>query len=139
MAQENLVQEGVDRIGDAVRSIDDEFQRVQKRIRTQRRNIEKQLNEGRRSFEKRTRKQAKRVRAELRKSPYIKRAQRIQKDASRALEDAVERVLGTFQIASKADVDRIDRKLTQLNRKLRELEKARKSNGSVSTHSSASA
>ena len=129
MAQENLVQESVDRING-------EFERVQKRIRAQRRSFEKQIADSRKSFEKRTRKQAKRFRSELRKSPTVKRAQRLQRQASRRVEDAVDRVLGIFQIASKSDVDRIDRKLNQISRKLKEIEKARRTNG-ASSHTAA--
>ena len=61
----------------------------------------------------------------------MKRAESIADDASRQLEQGVDRILATFQIASRSDLDRIDRKLGKINRKLREIEKAGKTNGSA--------
>jgi hypothetical protein len=37
--------------------------------------------------------------------------------------------LGALQIASKSDVQRMERKLNQLGRKLKELERTRRTNG----------
>ena len=45
------------------------------------------------------------------------------------IESRVERALGVFQIASKGDVHRLDKKLSQISKKLKDLEKARRSNG----------
>ena len=45
------------------------------------------------------------------------------KDAAKQYESGIEAFLSALQIASKSDVQRIDRKISQLNRKLREMEK----------------
>ena len=48
----------------------------------------------------------------------------------------VDRVLGALQIATKNDLDRIDRKLTVLTRKLKELDRGgRRGNGNAETAS----
>ena len=133
MEEQSFVQDGVDRFNDAVRSLDAEFQRVQKQLRSRRRSFEKRITGGRRDFERRTRKQVKRLRTELRKNPVVKRAQSLQDDVSRQIEDSVDRLLGVLQIASKNDFERLDRKLSQLNRKLKELERARRGNGEVAS------
>jgi polyhydroxyalkanoate synthesis regulator phasin len=126
MAEASFVQDGVDRVREAVDSIDGEFQRVQKRIQAQRKSFEKRINKQRSEIEKRTRKEVKRLQTEIRKNPVVKRAQTIADDATRQVEQGVERFLGTFQIASKSDVQRIDRKLTQLKRQLKALETRKK-------------
>jgi len=133
--QANFVQEGVDRGREAVSSIENDFQRVQKRVEKQlnarRKAIEKQVKARRKNFEKRTQKQVRRIRTELKKNPYVKRAQGVVNDATRQWEQGVDTVLGALQVASRRDVDRIDRKLNQINRKLRDLEKAKGGNGAA--------
>ncbi len=130
--QASFVQEGVDRVNGAFRTLDEEFDRIQKRIQSRRKSIEKQLTTGRRGLEKRTRKQVRRLRTELRKNPVLKRAESLRADAAKQIESGVESVLSAFQIASKSDLTRIDRKISQLTRKLKELDSARRSNGSAS-------
>ena len=127
--QVNIVQEGVDRFNAAFERIDDERLRLQKQLQSRRKSFEKQITSGRRDFEKRTRKQVKRLRTELRRYPVVKRVERLQADARRQIETGVDRFLGTFQIASKSDLDRIDRKLDRISRKLKDFEQPRRSNG----------
>ena len=136
-----------DRIESARGRIDDEIGRVQKRIQARRKQLEKQINTGRKSvekqintgrksfekqltssrksFEKQTRKQVK----DLRRSPVVQEVERIGGEVNRQLEGVFERLLGVLQIASKTDVDRIDRKLTKLNKRLKDMERSRKTNG----------
>jgi hypothetical protein len=139
----SFVQEGLDRVSDAYRSLDERVQRFQRELRARRKLWEKQLGSGRKSLEKqvlsgrrrlerRTRKQW----AEIKRSELVKRAQSLQRDARGQLESTLSGVLGWFQIASKNDLDRLDRKLGQIHRKLRELEgtrRPRRSNGSAAT------
>jgi hypothetical protein len=123
MEQTNFVNESVDRVTSVFRSLDGELRRVQKQLQSRRKSFEKQLASGRRDIEKQTRKQLKRLQGELRKSPLIKRAQTLRGEATSQIDSAVERVLGALQIATKNDLDRIDRKLSVLTRKLKELDR----------------
>ncbi len=116
--QVSLVQEGVDRLNDAFHSIDHEFQRVQKELTTRRRSVEK-----------RTRKELNRLQSELKKSPLVKRAKSLRKDLTKEVEASMDSFLGLIRVASKSDVERIDKKLATLNRHLKAVEKARKTNG----------
>jgi chromosome segregation ATPase len=132
MAEASIVQDGIDRFRDAFGSIEDEMERVQKRLRTRRRKLEKQLSANRKDIEKRIdsgrkdiEKRTKKLRTEVRKSDTFKRLESIRKDAEKRYEDGVETVLKALQIASKSDVQRIDRKISQLNKKLKEMEKAK--------------
>lgn len=132
MAQEaSIVQDGIDRFRDAFGNLEDEFERVQRQLRARRRKIEKQLAANRRGLEKRVEsgrkdleKRTRKLRAEVRKSPTFKRLESLRKDAARRYEEGVETFLNALQIASKSDVQRIDRKISQLHRKLKEMEKA---------------
>ena len=118
--------------GSAVENLEREFGRLRKQIRSQGRSLEKRLEKGRRQIEKsrreletRGRKQVKSLLEDLRKQPVVKRAQALRKDAGKQIESGVENVLSLFQIASKRDVARIDRKLRTLDKKLAGLEQAK--------------
>jgi hypothetical protein len=117
----SIVQEGVDRVRAAFGSIEDEFGRVQRRVRARRRDLEKQLKSGRKDLEKRTRK----LRSEVLGSPALKRLDSLRKDVQQQLTDTADNLLRLLQIASRSDVERIDRKLSQISRKLREIEETR--------------
>jgi len=126
MAQQaNIVQEGVDRFRDAFGSVEGEFDRIQKQLQARRKSLEKQLNSSRRDIDKRARK----VRADIRRSSTMKQIDRWRKDATKQLEQGVDNILGALKIASKTDVQRIDRKISQLTRKMKEIERRKRSNG----------
>jgi len=136
MAQQaNLMQEGVDRINEALRSIDDEFQRVQKDLKGRRQTIEKRIQKRRKSIEKQTRKEVGRLRSEFDKNPLVRRARTLQKDVNKQVEASVDNLLGLFQIASKSDMERIDRKLSALGRRIKEIEKVRETPEKTSAQS----
>ena len=120
MAQQtSIVDEGVDRFNEAFESLDKEFQRLQKEFQSQRK-----------SFEKRTRKQVKQMRRDFDKSTVAKRVRSLRSDVTKQIERGVDDVLGALQIASKSDLQRIDRKLGRIDKKLKQLEKLKSSNGS---------
>jgi hypothetical protein len=121
--QTSFVNESVDRAKSAFRSIDGELRRVQKQLQARRRTFEKQLSSGRKDIERQTRKQVKRLQAELRRSPLLRRAQTLRADATQQIDNVVDRVLSALSIATKNDLDRIDRKLTVLARRLKELDR----------------
>lgn len=123
--QIHFVQDGIDRFRDALGSVDHELERAQKRLLVQRRVLEKRFNAGRRDFDKRTRK----FRGELQKSATAQWIDALRKDASKEFERRIDGVLEMLQIATKRDVKRIDRKITQLGRKLKNIERARGANG----------
>jgi len=136
MAQQaNFVQDGVDRLREAVSSIEGDLERMQDRVQeeftTRRKSIEKQVSSSRKNFEKKTQKQVKRLRSELRKNTYVKRAQGVVDDATKQFEQGVDNILAVLNVASKQDLSRIDRKLNQINKKLRDLEKSKQGNGAA--------
>jgi hypothetical protein len=130
--QASFVREGFERVSSAFERIPDELQRVQREIQKRRKSFERQLAGSRRDFgkrtrelEKRTRRQVERVRAEIRRLPLARRVDRLRTEAEKALERGMDAFLGVLQIASKSDLDRIDKKLGQMSRRLKEMERGR--------------
>jgi len=116
MAEDETLSEATEsRINEAVQFVDDEFQRVQKELSARRKSLEKEFASKRKTVEKRTRKELKRIQSELKKNP---------------VETRVDSLLGLMQVASRSDVQRINKKLTTLNRRLKAIEESRKTNGS---------
>ena len=120
--QVSFFQDGVDRVRETVDSIEYELTRrrksLEKDLRTRRRTLERRLSGSRRDLEKRTRK----LRKDLQKNETLQQVESLRQRASAEIEQRVDDVLSLFQIASKSDVQRIDRKLSQLNRRLRDLD-----------------
>ncbi len=130
MDQANLVQEGVERIQDAVRTVERELGRLGRRATTRRRRLERELSTRRRNLERQIQRRYRSLVREVQRLPAVKRAEALQRDVSRQVETLqkdierqVEGLLAALNIASRSDVQRLDRKLGQLHKKLRELEK----------------
>jgi hypothetical protein len=86
--------------------------------------LQKQLKSGRRDLEQRIEKSRKQLISDVQKNPAFKRAVALRKDAERQIETGVENMLSAFQIASKRDVSRIDRRLKTINKKRTDMEKS---------------
>lgn len=127
--QASLVQEGVERFNEAWRSAGEEVQRLQKQLQHRRHSLEKQITARRKRIEKQTRRRVSRARTELERNPWVKRAQSLRDEAWKRLERGLDGTLGNLRIASRRDVERIERRITQLNRRIKEIEQARRSNG----------
>jgi len=112
MAQANIIQDGLDRFETVVKSVERDFRRLQK-----------QADRRRKELEKRAGRQVKRLQTELRNNPLLRRADTLRADAGRVVEERVESLLGTLRIASHAEVERLERKVGQLSRKVRQLER----------------
>ncbi len=134
-----IIQDGVDRFREAYGSLEDEVQRVQKELRIRRKKLEKRFETGRKDIEKRFSTQRKQIekrteklRTGIEKNPAVKRLDALRKDATKQIEQRVSGVLGALQIASKSDLQRIDRKISQISKKLKEMDRSKRSNGSAS-------
>jgi phage shock protein A len=108
----NIFEDGIDRVQSAWTSVEDEFEKLQKRVEKRRKR-----------FEKETEKQVK----WLRKTPLAKRVESFREDATRQLEANFENFLGLLPVASQSRVKRLERRVSQLTRKLNALEKAQTS------------
>ena len=134
MEEHQTVSEARDsRINEAVQFVDDEFQRVQKELSVRRKSLEKEFETKKKTVEKRTRKELKRIQKELKKNPIVKRADEVRKDVTKQVETRLESILRLMQVASRSDVQRINKKLTTLNRRLKAIEDSRNPTSTTQT------
>jgi hypothetical protein len=132
MAEHQIASEAREsRINEAVQFVDDEFQRVQKELSARRKSLEKEFASKRKTVEKRTRKELKRIQSEFKKNPLVKRADAVRKDVTKQVETGVDGLLELIQVASRSDVQRINKKLTTLNRRLKAIEESHKTDSST--------
>src|SRR5215510_9828533 len=137
---QGILEEGRERFEGALKDMERDWKRLQKRA-----------DQGRKQFEQRAQRQVKRIQSELRKSPLVKRAEEqrrvlerrarklsqellnspavkraesLRKQAESRLEDQLTSLFGLLRIATTSEISRLERKVDQLNRKLRELEKS---------------
>jgi DNA repair ATPase RecN len=148
----SLFQDGVERVRDAYDSLSPQIQRVQRELRARRKKIEKRFETGRKDIEKRIASQRKdlekrfetqrkqiekrtqKLRSELEKNPAVKRLETLRKDAAKQFEQGVTGVLNRLQIASTSDLQKIDRKISLINKQVKEMGQRRKrSNGAATT------
>ena len=97
------------RLREAVGSLEDEVERLQGEFRTRQEDFEKR---------------AEKLRTEIRDSNAVKQLEELRERATRQVEEKLGDLLASLKIASKDDVRRIDRRLRQLNRKLKDLDKS---------------
>ena len=81
------------------------------------------LDPRRRLIEKRAQKELGRIQKQIQKQPLVIRAEALRAGATERIEGAVTTFLDVLPIATKADIGRIDRKVSALGRKLKEMEK----------------
>ena len=123
-ATANLLDEGLDRVQTAWKSMEQEVQKVQK-----------QFEDRGADFNKRAEKQIKRFQKDLEEYPGIKRARALGDDIKKEIDERMNWVseqvdtsltslLGGLQIASQTEIDKLDRKLNRINRRLKALDKA---------------
>jgi hypothetical protein len=121
MAEASFIQEGVGRVQSALKSLDKEYRRIQKQADARLRRVEK-----------RAERQIKRLRAGIQRSPLAKRAEDVRRrveearsEAQSVFEGRLEAMLGTLKIATRTEMEKLERKVALQNRKLHELEGAK--------------
>jgi polyhydroxyalkanoate synthesis regulator phasin len=136
---QGILEEGRERFEGALKDMERDWKRLQKRA-----------DQGRKQFEQQAQRQVKKIQTGLRKNPLVKRAEEqrkqlerrarklgnelrnstavkraesLRKDAETRFEEQLQSLFGLLRIASASEVTRLERKVDQLGRKLRELEK----------------
>ena len=113
-ARKNIIDESIDQIRETVDNVNSEFEKLQKRAR---KNV-KQL-------ETRYQRNAKKAQTRFNKLPAVKRVEKIRKDVRKQVDSNVDRFMSMLPVATDSDIKKINRKLNQINRKLKELENAK--------------
>ena len=103
---------GFDRFNDALRNLDEQLQELRDRFE----------DNGRR-FRDEFRKRTDRLDSQLRKSPLYRRADRVRKDIEGQVERTREQVYDAIGLASKSEIEKINKKLSTISKKLNDLAK----------------
>jgi Skp family chaperone for outer membrane proteins len=117
-----FVDEGRERVQAAFQNVEGEFQKIQKDFEARTKKLNKQAGKRVKKFQK-----------EIRKNTVVKRAEAWRKDVNKQIntqtkrfeknvESGLQTVLGTFQIASRGEVDKLDKKLNRINLRLKALD-----------------
>jgi len=121
MAEATFIQEGVGRVQSALKSLDKEYRRIQKQADVRLRKVEK-----------RAERQIKHLQAGFLRSPLAKRAEDVRRRVEEARSEAqsvltgrFESMLGALKIATRTEIEKLERKVALLNSKLHELERAK--------------
>lgn len=107
-----------DRFNEALRGLDDQFH-----------DMREQFDERRQSLERDVRQRAEEVQTQVRKSSLYKRATRARRDWEEQVDRTRTSLYDVFGLATKSEVDRLNRKLNTISRKLNDLTKEFKREG----------
>lgn len=100
----------IDRLSEALRGLDDHVQDLRGRVSDRRRRLEGEL-----------RKRAGHLETQVRKSPLYRRAERARRDLESQIDRVRAGVYDAAGIASKTEVEKLNRKLNSISRRLNEL------------------
>jgi hypothetical protein len=101
-----------DRFNDALRGLDDQLQELRERFDERRDSIRSEI-----------RKQTDRIETQLRKSALYRRAEEVGKDLVDQVDQARSQLYDVIGVASKSEVDKINKKLSAISKKLNDLAK----------------
>ncbi len=143
----SIIDENVERLQDTFKNIEGEFKKLQDNVREQSKkvtdNVREQSKKVTDEIEAKRKEVEKKTQAEwdkIKETPIGKRAddlgkkvseinekttskaEDIRKETEKKLENSFESILGAFQIASKSDLAKIDKKLNAISRKIKALE-----------------
>ena len=107
--------------------VNDQLERISSELEKWGDDMQSRVDKFRAESQKRIEKRVKQVQKELRKLPAIKRAEELRakvgKQVEKNIDAGVDRVYSSLKLARLDEVKRLERKVAQLNKKLRVLEK----------------
>ena len=104
-----------DRFNDALRTLDDQIQDLRGQFDDRRKDLEKDL-----------RSRAKDIQAQVSKSDLYKRATRVRDDWEDQADQVRGRFYRVFGLATKSDIEKLNKKLNSISRKLSDIAKEAK-------------
>lgn len=110
-----LIEDNIERVGDAVSTLQDEAQKLQKRLVTRGRKAEQQGV-----------KQIRQVIREIRKSDVAERIELARKDVEKAFKEGVTEVLKILNVPTRREVESLERRVSALERPSRSKKARRK-------------
>ena len=100
----------VDRLNEALQSMDDQLQELRARFDGQRRKVEDEFQKRRQRLEK-----------QFRSTPFFKQVERVRREGDHQFEQTRDQIFESFGIASKQDLDKLHRKVNLLSRRFGDL------------------
>ena len=104
-----------DRFNDTLKNLDDQLQELRDRFDDQRKKFEGQFSRQREKLEE-----------QVRESALYKRSERVRREVETQVERGRATIFDVFGIAAKSEIDKINRKLNTISKKLNELAKEQK-------------
>jgi len=105
---------GFDRFNDALKSLDEQLQDLRERFDHQRRKVERDV-----------RKRAEKLQTRVQESDLYKRAEGARKDLESRVESGRSQIYDVFGIASKHEIDKLNKRLNKISKQLTELSEGR--------------
>ncbi len=105
---------GFDRFNDALKSLDEQLQDLRERFDHQRRKVERDV-----------RKRAEKLQARVQESDLYKRAEGARKDLESRVESGRSQIYDVFGIASKHEIEKLNKRLNKISKQLTELSEGR--------------
>jgi chromosome segregation ATPase len=105
---------GFERLNDALRNLDDQLQELRLRFDDQLTSFENKFQERRDEF-----------RSQLSKTQLYKRTEQVRRDIGEQFDQRRSQLYETFGIATKSDIQKLNRKLNALSKRLNEIAEER--------------
>ena len=105
---------GYDWFNDALKSLDEQLQDLRERFDHQRRKVERDV-----------RKRAEKLQARVQESDLYKRAEGARKDLESRVESSRSQIYDVFGIASKHEIEKLNKRLNKISKQLTELSEGR--------------
>ena len=105
---------GFDRFNDALKSLDEQLQDLRERFEDQRKKLEKEV-----------RKRAEKLTTRLQETDLYKRAETVTKDFSERVETGRSQIYDVFGIASKHEIEKLNKRLNKISKQLTALSEGR--------------
>lgn len=132
--QASIVDEGIGRVQSAFESVEESVEKIQKKAGEEVEKLQDKAEKRASEIGNRARKGVRRVQRELRSNKFYRQAEQRWEEVNKQLEErgkaleariesGLDSLLGAFQIASRSDVDKLDKKLDRINRRLKALDK----------------
>jgi len=107
---------GFDRFNDALKSLDEQLQDLRERFDDQRKKLEKDV-----------RKRAEKLSTRLQETDLYKRAETARKDLEGRVDASRSQIYDVFGIASKHEIEKLNKRLNKISKQLTELSEGRTS------------
>jgi len=132
--QASIVDESIDRVQSAFENLEEGVEKIQKKAEKEVGKLQSKAEKRASELSDRAAKSIKRLQKEFRKNKLYRQAEERWEDVNKQLEErgkelearvesGLESLLGTFRIASRNDVAKLDKKLDRINRRLKALDK----------------